>query len=305
MLTSLLTVASQVLVLFLMMGVGFVLGKLKKLAGPGLSQMSTLLLYVVAPCVIMDAFQQDNPPSLQLLAVGLAALSVYYLLIIPASGLLFRRQEPKTRSVLQLGTCYPNASFMGLPLLQVVLGPSALVYGVISMILFTITQWVHGTVTMGSKFSLKQAILNPGVIGLAMGLPLLLFGLKLPLPLRTAVSFLADMNTPLAMVVIGGQMATADFVATFTQPKLYSAAAGKLLLLPALIMVLLLPFHLDPLLYCTCVILAATPTAGVTSIFAQRFGQDTATAAQLVTLCTLLSILTMPIFAVLAQMLCK
>ena len=67
--------------------------------------------------------------------------------------------------------------------------------------------------------------------------------------------------------------------------------------------VVLLPFHLDPLLYTAVVILSAAPSAGVTSIFAEQFGRNTAAAAQLVALSTLLSILTLPLFAVAARFL--
>ena len=64
----------------------------------------------------------------------------------------------------------------------------------------------------------------------------------------------------------------------------------------------LLPLRLDPVMYTTLVILAATPTAGYTSIFAQQYRRDAGTAAQLVTLTTLCCILTLPCFAVLAGM---
>ena len=305
MLESLLTVAGQVVTLFLMMAVGFALVQFGMLTEVGLSQMSTLLLYVVAPCILLRSFQQDGLPSLAVLGVGAVALGSYYLIFMPLSTLLFRRSTPKEGSILRFGAVYGNASFMGLPLLAVVLGPDALIFGVISFVVFSIAQWTHGVCAMGGTFSPRKIILNPAVIGLLLGLPLLLFQWRLPVVLSSAVSFIADLNTPLAMVVIGGQMAGANLVATFTQPKLYLVAALKLVAIPALVMLLLLPFSLSPLLYCTCVVLAATPTAGITGIFAQKFGQDTALAAQLITLSTLLCVVTLPVFAVLSQLLIK
>lgn len=91
------------------------------------------------------------------------------------------------------------------------------------------------------------------------------------------------------------------YMESLSSYRLYIAAAFRLLAMPALTAVLFLPLGLSPLLYCVCVILAATPTAGATGIFSQRFGRDTGTAAQMVTLSTLLSILTLPVFAVIAQ----
>ena len=103
------------------------------------------------------------------------------------------------------------------------------------------------------------------------------------------------------MVVIGAQMAAADLPATFRGRRLYVSAVLKLVVSPVLAGVLLLPFHLDPMSYTALVVLAGVPTAGVTSMFAQQFGRDTDNAAQSITLSTLLSIITLPVVAVLAQ----
>ena len=65
--------------------------------------------------------------------------------------------------------------------------------------------------------------------------------------------------------------------------------------------VLSLKLELEPISYCACVVLAACPTAGTTSMFAQMFRRDVETAARMVTLSTLLSVITLPVFAVLAR----
>jgi hypothetical protein len=155
---------------------------------------------------------------------------------------------------------------------------------------------------MGEKVSFRQAFLNPGVIGLVIGLALFLLRISLPAPVLSAVNYLGDLNTPLAMVVIGGQMAGADLAATFRQVRLYLAAAIKLVAMPILTMLVLLPFHLDIQLYLTVVILSGCPSAGATSMFAQMCRRDTSTAAQLVTLSTLLSVVTLPLMTLLARL---
>lgn len=303
MLEKFLTVAGQVVTLFLLMGVGFVLVKLGKLDRRGMGQMSELLLYVVTPCIFIEAFQQPDLPPLKTLAVSGLVMALYYLVAIPIAGLFFRREGDQVKPVMRYGTVYSNSGFMGLPLLTMVLGDQALIFGVIALVFYGIFQWTHGVAVMGGELSLKSAVLNPVVLSLLFCMVLLLFHWRLPTTVNTAVSFLADLNSPLAMVVIGGQMAGADFAATFTQPKLYLATGVKLILIPAVMLAILLPMGLPPLLFSAGVILAATPVADATGIFAQRFDKDTATAAQLITLSTLLSIFTLPVFAVLAQML--
>ena len=99
MLSNLLVVAAQVGTLFLMMAVGFTLAKLNRLTKEAVPQLSFLLLYVVVPCVVVDALQTERNPEL-LRELGLTAIVVsasyvaYALIILP----FFRRRPEATRT---------------------------------------------------------------------------------------------------------------------------------------------------------------------------------------------------------------
>ena len=56
MIESFLSVGTQVLILFLMIGTGFVLGKLHLITHKGVVSMSNLLMYVVSPCILIVVF---------------------------------------------------------------------------------------------------------------------------------------------------------------------------------------------------------------------------------------------------------
>ncbi len=302
MISDFLIVCGQVITLFLMMGVGYVLTRRGWFSEETTSQATHLLIYVVTSCIVITQLQVEASAqvirSMLLSAVGMAAP---YVIMLPIVQLMFRKEKPDTRVVRRFGMVYSNSSFMGLPLLAGILGDEALLFGIISMLVFTVFQWTHGAMTMGGKCSIRRMVLNPGVISMAIGLFLFATGLRLPAPVNNAMEFLADMNSPLAMVVIGSQMARADIRNVFKKPKLYLSAAIKLIAVPAIICVVLLPLKLEPISYCACVVLAACPTAGTTSMFAQMFKRDVETAAQMVTLSTLLSVVTLPVFAVLAR----
>ena len=302
MISDFLTVCGQVITLFLMMGVGFVLAKKGWFSEETSSQCSRILIYVVISCVIITQLQIEVSKqiirSMLLSAVGMAAP---FVIMLPIVQLMFRKEHPDTIVVQRFGMVYANTSFMGLPLLAGILGENALLYGVISMLIFTLFQWTHGAVTMGGKCSVKRMLLNPGMISIAIGLLFFAIGFRIPAPIYKAMDFMTDLNSPLAMVVIGSQMARADIKGVFKNPKLYLTAAVKLVVVPAVVSVVLLPLQLEPISYCACVVLAACPTAGTTSMLAQMFQRDTKTSAQMVTLTTLLSVITLPVFAVLAR----
>lgn len=306
MLQEFLVVGGNVLTLFLLMSVGFVFGRRGLLSGETLSQTSRILLYVVTPCIMITSFEVERTPESQSQLISAAAVMVgVYALFILLSPALFRREQKERQSILRFSSIYGNTGFMGLPLIQSVMGDRAMMVAVVALAMFNLVVWTHGVVLIGgrSQLSLKKALVSPGVIGLTAGLLLFFTGWRLPGPLNSAMGYLGSLNTPLAMVVIGGQMAQADLMMVFRDKKLYAASAAKLLGAPLLAAAIMLPFRPDWTVFTAIVILSGCPTAGVASLFAQSMGKDAAMAARQVTLSTLLCIVTLPLIAVLAQML--
>ena len=123
---------------------------------------------------------------------------------------------------------------------------------------------------MGGKVTLRSALVNPATVGTAMGLTLFLTGWRPPAPVDNTISFLADLNTPLPMIVLGAQMAGADLRTAFTNRRLYLVAAVRLVAAPLIALLVLLPLRLEPMSYCACVVLCAVPPAGATAMFAQK-----------------------------------
>ena len=299
-----LVVLSQVCTLFLIMGAGFLFGKLKLITEKGLKELTSLLINCVCPCIIVHSFQIDwDAAFLARLGTGFALLAGAYMAAIFVSALFFRRQPEELRPCLQYGAMYGNVGFMGLPLVSAVLGEDTAIYAVLAIVVFDLFAFTHGVMRMGGRgaFSPRQILKTPALWAVALGIVLLLTRLRLPGPVDKAVGFISDMNTPLAMVVIGVQLSRANLLELFKSPLLYAASAVKLLLLPVLTALLFLPLRLDPTLYTAVVILTGTPSAGFTSIFAQVYHRDATRAAQLVSLSTLLSALTLPLTAVLAE----
>ena len=306
MLDAFLVVGGSVLTLFLLMSVGFGFGRAGLLTGTALSQLSRILMYVVTPCIMLTSFEVERTAESQSqLLSSLAVMAGVYALYMLLSQLLFPREGEEHRGILRFAAVYGNTGFMGLPLIQSALGDGAMMAAVVGLAIFNTAIWTHGQALIGgrARLSWKRVALNPGVLGLVGGMALFFTGWRLPGPLDDAVGYLGSLNTPLAMVVIGGQMAQADLRKVFATRKLYLASAVKLLGIPLITALVLLPFRIDPVIYVAAVILAGCPTAGATSLFAQSMGRDAALAAQQVTLSTLLCLATLPAAAVLAQLL--
>lgn len=299
-----LVVLSQVATLFMLMGVGYALAKVSKISPAGTWEMSGLLMAVAIPCAIINGFPKEwDLGTLGMLGMAAVAVAVSYLLGVLVTLPLFRKEGSSLRAPLRFGSMYGNVGFMGLPLVAAVVGQEALVFVSITIIVCNVFAFTHGAMLMGGReaVSVKKILLNPAIVGSFIGFALFLLRVELPGPVQSTVNHIANLNTPLAMMVIGAQMSRADLLRTFRESKLYLAAAVKLLAMPLLTAAVLLPLGLDRTCYLTLVILAGTPAAGLTSMFAEQYDRDTARAAQLVSFSHLLSALTLPVMAVLAE----
>lgn len=307
MLNDLLTVGGSVVTLLLMMAVGFLLAKKKLLSGNTLTQLSTVLMCVVSPALMINTFLDEtcDGPTVRSLLVSAAVLVVTYVFQALLMAVCFRKQPEETRGISRFASIYGNVGFMGVPLIQSVLGAPGMVTTVMSLGVFNIAIWTHGMWLVGgkSRISLKKVILNPGVIGMVIALALFAVQVPLPAPVRSAVGYISSLNTPLAMVVIGAQMAAVNLPELLHEVRLLGATAMKLLVLPAITMVVLLPFRLDPVIYTAVVILSGCPAAGASSLMCQMAGKDASYAARLVTLTTMISVITLPVVSAAAKLL--
>ena len=299
---NLITVAAQVGVLFALMAVGALCRRLRLVDEAGVKGMVNVLLLVVTPCLIVDSFQRPFDSSMMgAFAWAFAIASLAHVAIIMFAR-LFSRGDDRSRPVLRLAMVFSNAGFMGIPLEQAILGSEGVFYGIVYVVVFNFFMWSWGLYEMrgvgnGERWrTLRPMVLNPGTVGIAVGLPLFLFSVSLPAVVGTPVHLLAELNTPLAMLVIGFYLAGADFSRVVRLPAAYLASAVRLLVFPLAMVAALYPLraHFPREMMLALVVAASAPVAAMVSMFASKFRRDVDLSVGLVSGTTLLSILTMP-----------
>ena len=300
-------VSSQVAILFLLMLVGVVLAKVKWLTTAGVKEITKLLLTVVAVCIIVHSFQTVENTSEKWGEMGLAALTSVIALAVGAAFALplFRRQSPGRRAVLCFGTSFANCGFMGLPLVNALLGAEGVFLVSIYIAVFQVGVWTYGVTLyrrQGEKLSVAKALLNPGVIGVVLGLPFFLFRIPMPDILLATVEGLGDLNTPLAMIVTGFYLAAADLRPRRGDGPMWLVMALRLVIVPSLVAAGLYACGVRGLPLVAVMVPLCAPCATNTTLFAAMFDADTELSSRLVTQCTLLSILTMPVLLSLVRL---
>jgi len=312
-------VAGQVAVLFFLIGIGVAARQFKLLTEAAVNGLVNLLILIVTPCLIVDVFQRPfDPMMLKGLLFAFAIAILAHVVVIVLAKLLVCHRVEDIRRPLLLSAVFSNAGFMGVPVEQAVLGDVGVFYGAVYIAVFNLVIWSWGygmmrqkevriTNDRGEEFRLSDVrspslvawhvLLNPGVIGLGIGLPFFFLSVKLPVIVATPIHLMAGLNTPLAMIVIGYSLFGAKLGKVARIPGVYIAAGIRLLAYPLLMIAALYPFRhsLDRNMMLALTISASAPVAAMVSMFATRFGRDADVAVTMVTGTTLLSVLTMPV----------
>ena len=314
MIDNFLIVAQQVAVLFVLMGFGAVMRKAGFFKENAIDGIVNVLILVVTPCLIVDVFQRPFDSSM-LKGLGLAfliAVLVHIVLILLAKAAVHHRDED-IRRPLRLAAVFSNAGFMGIPLEQAVLGDVGVFYGIVYVVVFNLFMWSWGLRTMcaagkreegsgKSRMSLKMWV-NPGTVGLTLGAPFFFLSVKLPAVIGLPLHHMANLNTPLAMIVIGYALAGAEFGKVVRTGAVYVATLVRLVICPLLVIAALYPFRhaLDRNMMLAMTVAASAPVAAMVSMFASKFNRDVDVSVSVVSGTTLLSILTMPVVIALAM----
>ena len=129
---------------------------------------------------------------------------------------------------------------------------------------------------------------------------LIIFLLSIPIPqvLETSLDYISGLNTPVAMIIIGIYIAQTDFKKALRNPHVYFVSAMKLLVIPLIIIVIHKLIHTPEEIMIANTLATACPVAAACSMFVAKFGGDGIYGASLVTITTVLSILTIPLMAI-------
>ena len=297
--------ATQVSILYIMIAIGFVCDKAKLFTEKAARMLVDFLLYIVVPCMLVRSFTKielTRHNLLMFLLSLLLAFTTHFIAI--ALNLPFFRKKNDENPIYKYASIYGNVGFMALPLASEILGNEGVFYCANGVIAFNIITFIHGVKIMnrdGFKFNLKNLVLNPGIISVIIGLPLFLLQVRLPVLIEQPMSYLAELNTPLAMLIFGTYLANTDLKTMFTDKKIYLAAFLKLLAMPLLCIGIYHICGVSGTLLVACAITACVPSANNTFMFASKYGRDTGLASKTVALVSLFSIITMPVVIAIAQ----
>lgn len=314
---TMLILIKQVAAMFLLAGVGFVLFRTKKISMEGSKAIGNILIYLALPCVIINGFLVERTPERMvglLISAGLAA-------VILVLGALVARLVLGKNSVENFSASFSNPGFFGVPLIVASMSSGAVFYVAAFIALLNMGQWTYGvwlmenedengnllpkeerakraaakgTGSAGKALALR-IIKAPFMIAILIGLVLFFTQLPLPAIVKTCLSQIGNLNTPLAMFTIGIYLAQTNIKKMFLKPRLYLVSLVKMILAPAIALgiLLLLPAQMHEL-RTALLIAAACPVGSNVAVYAQLHNSNYTYAVETVIISTLISIVTIP-----------
>ena len=305
MLENVLTVGNYVLILFVLIGVGFVCNKTRILTKVSIKDFTNLILYIVTPCVIVNSYLREfDSEMLKGLIITIAGAIVSFAISIILAHLLVHDNDKRREKTLRFGAVFSNCGYMSLPLQSAMLGDVGVFYGATFVAVFQVVLWTYGVWLMSGdskSISIKKILINPGVISTVIGVVIFVFSINIPAVLGEPIKFLAALNTPVPMIIVGFHLAGANLkingVPTVTSIFL------RLIVAPLIMIGGMYLCGITGTVLISSVIAVSAPFAAATTMFAEKFDGDTALSSTTVSVTTLLSIITMPLIVGIAAML--
>lgn len=299
----------QIVQLFLMIFMGYLIVKTGLVRDDDSKVLSKIILYLIVPCVIINAFQVDyTTDTVKGLLIAFAAsvmTQVILLVVISVAGKLLHLNEVEVASVY-----YSNSGNLIVPIVTFILGQEWVLYGCVFMSVQLVFLWTHckKIISREASYDWKKIILNINMISIFIGVVLFFTKIRLPEIIGNTLASVGTMIGPASMIVTGMLFAGMNLKQIFANKRIYFITFLRLIAVPLIALVLiklsnLASFSADGNKIMLIVFLAIiTPSASTVTQMCQVYGNDSKYASAINVMTTLLSIITMPVMVMLFQM---
>ena len=292
--------ANAVLPVFLMMAAGYLARCLGVLERGDVGKMNRVAFRVFLPCLLFyNVYRSDLSSAVNGTLIAYAVLGV--LTVFAAAYIVVLRLEPlnERRGVVMQGIFRSNYVILGLPIAQALLGDhelgpvSVLIAIVVPMFnvlaVFVLERFRGGNVKPGEIA--VQVLKNPLVVSSALGIAVLLLGIRLPPILEKTVSGLGTIATPLQLFLLGAFFRF-EGLGRYAR-ALTAVTTVKLVVTPALFLSLAAVLGFRGVEFVALLGIFASPTAVNSFTMAQQMGGDAELAGDIVVSTSVFSALTM------------
>lgn len=293
---TVLILARQILQMFLLGALGFLLFRGKKVSQEGSRVLGNILIYLALPATIINGFLVERTPE-HLLGILYSAVAAAVLLLV---SMLISRAFFRKDPIASFAGAFSNPGFFGIPLIIASAGRGAVFYVACFVAFLNIGQWTYGVSLLTGQplrqgLHWRQLIRAPFILAILVGLMLFLLQVRLPSVIEGCLSTVASLNTPLAMFTVGIYLAQVNMRSMLRHRAVYEVALVRLLVIPlvSLLLLSLLPRVLNDMKF-ALLLATACPVGTNVAVYAHLHRKNYPYAVETVVISTLFSIITIP-----------
>ena len=294
-------VLNKIISLFLILLIG-VYGTKKNIISEEVNKgLRRILLEITLPLLVINSFSFEFSDGMGNNVLRAFFYSVAFMILAAIISYIFLLPiKDEKKKILHFANVFSNCGFIGFPIINSLYGPEGVVYTSIFNMVFTMSLWTYGVMIFSDKISkenIKKVLLNPAIIAVYIGIPMMLFKVQLPSFILDTTKIVGDMTAPISMIIVGSILAKVRIKDVFKEISVYYGSLIKLIIIPLVLILIKLALKDNSTIINTMIVIQAMPAAAMTSIFAADFNKEKEYSSIVVFITTLLSIITIPIIS--------
>jgi len=283
--------------------VGFVAGRIGYLGEEFDKRLSTLVINITCPSLILSSAMTGELPDRQFI-LPLLLISVVTYAVLTGVAFLLPRYLTKKKDddgAVGFALLFGNVGFMGYPVVDSIFGHEAVFYAAVLNVVNTFAVFTVGTMLItgksdveGKRFEKKVLYSTPM---LAAYVTMLIVALRIddiPTAISMPLTMIGNITVPAALMIIGSSMSQLSFRTMLGNGTVYATTAFRLLILPVGIYYLCRALGFSEFVVNINTVVIAMPVATYGTILCLKYGKDTTMITEVTFITTLLSMITIP-----------
>ena len=307
------SVINSLFIIFVLSIPGVVFRKLKMIDENQIKPVSSFMMKVILPAVIIYSMQTDFSKDM-LIAGGKVFGSIFVLFffffIFSAILSVVTKNGKKYIGIITFLLFFANTGGKGIPVMNMLFGTDAVFYASAAEMAVDIILFTAGVLLMqssgkpvGGKYGINvKEIFSPGSFAIVIGLILFLTNTTLPPFINGVLEKLMDASLAVTMFVIGCQIGGVNISVLKKSGKIFAlilVAVSKLIIIPIIMYIIaFFVFKCGQITSLILAVLFGMPTGGAAAIFAQEYSADVDFAASTILLTDIFCLLTIPLLIV-------
>ena len=287
--------------LFTVVIAGFVCGKTHLIDQSLSKRLSTLIINLTCPCLIIASTMGEHLPERHLILPLLLVSVLTYVFLLSVSLLLPRLFgiKEKDRGAYSFMLAFGNVGFIGYPVVASIFGTEAVFYASVLNVINTFCLFIWGAQFIAGKegehFQWSR-FWSPAMIGSYISILIVALGIHTPHVIAQPLRLMGDITIPGSLLIIGYSISQIPMRKMTGGIRIFVMSAFRLFILPLSVMCLFrLTGLFDDKIVNINTMIIAMPVASMGTMFCFKYGRDETLMAQGTFVTTLLSVLSIPL----------